>query len=724
MAGQDSNDRIAELLKQACPPAEASPDFKAGLRQQIVRQSAAPGAARPRPFWQQPLVWIPAAATVAVAVVLVVYFAAFHSAGLTILTSEATGIETTTATLNGNLDNLPTTEDVQVSFEWGTDTSYGQETAPKIHSDGGAVQADLSGLEPETTYHYRLKVVDDKGVQYGPDRTFTTGPAPPAVTTAGASSVGAESAILAGSLDGLGSSPRVGVSFQWGTNRSYGHQTRVHGKASTGEFTAEISGLQPDTTYHFRAKADGDGEPVYGADMTFRTGTAPPSVETRPATATGPGSVQLNGRLTSLGTAENVTVWFLWGTAPGGPYTGDAGSQAMTGEGGFTADLGGLEPGAAYYFVACADGDGDPVFGAEKSFVGPTVPPSVATSAPTQVHAGSATVHGVLDGMGTAAQVGVYFEWGLTPEYGSSTTPESRASTGAFNATLSGLLPATTYHFRAVATGHGDVSGADMTLTTGSAPPVQATWYLGQGPSENVSVMYQGDESQPEATLALYSSGQPSSLVWIADQPSAGMLYPAGVWSIRLLVGRVDAGENIYVEIGASDNTGVFLPHGTSTFAGLGDDSTDVYTYEDNITVDPFTVPSGGYVAVRVRTTSVHRAYVQVGGSRSFVRSPAYTEPTAPEVTTSAPADVTQTTATLKGYLDGVGNSGSAVTVHFEWGTSTAYGNRFDVGSLEATGEFMAAIAALEPNTTYHFRAVAEGNGTAYGADLAFTTPP
>ena len=723
MAGQDSNDRIAELLKQACPPAEASPEFKAGLRQQIVRQSAAPGAARPRPFWQQPLLWIPAAATAAVAVVLVVYFAAFRSTGLTIVTSDATGIETTTATLNGNLDNLPTTDDVQVSFEWGTDTSYGQETVPKIHSDGGTVQADLSGLEPETTYHYRLKVVNDEGVQYGPDRAFRTGPAPPAVTTGGASSVGAESAILAGSLDSLGSSQRVGVSFQWGTSQSYGHQTRVHGKTSTGEFTAEISGLQADTTYHFRAKGDGDGEPVYGADMTFKTGTAPPSVETGEAIAIGAGAARLTGKVNSLGTAESIAVSFFWGTAPGGPYTEAAGNPAMTREGNFSADLGGLEPGATYYFVACADGDGDPVFGAEKSFVGPTAPPSVATSAPTQVRADSATVHGVLDSMGTAAEVGVYFEWGLTPEYGSRTTPESRASTGAFNATLSGLLPGTTYHFRAVATGHGDASGADMMLTTGTAAPIQATWYLGQGPSENVNLMYEGDENQPQATLTLQSSGRPSSLVWISDQPAAGTVYGAGDWGIRLLIGQVDAEESVYVEIGASDNTGVFLPYGNRIFTGLGNDDV-VYTYEDNITVDSFTVPSGGFVAVRVSTTSVHRAYVQVGGSRSFVQSPAYPEPTAPEVTTSAPADVAQTTATLKGYLDGVGSSGGAVTVYFEWGTSTAYGNRFDVGSREATGEFMAAIAALEPNTTYHFRAVAEGNGTAYGGDLVFTTPP
>lgn len=722
MAGQDSNDRIAELLKQACPPAEASPEFKAELRQRIVRQSAAPGAARPRPFWQQPLLWIPAAAATALAVVLVVYFAAFRSAGLTVVTSEATGIQPTTATLNGNLDNLPPEDGLKVSFEWGTDTSYGQETTPQPATTEGSIQADLSGLAPKTTYHYRLKVVDNGNTRYGPDRTFTTGPAPPAVTTVGASGVGTDSATVAGSLDGLGSSQRVGVCFQWGTTPAYGRQTRVQAQTSTGEFAAEISGLRPDTTYHFRAKADGDGDPVYGADMTFKTGTAPPSVETGHAIGTGPGAARLTGKVVSLGTAESVTVSFLWGTAPGGPYGQSAGSQAVTREGSFSAVLGGLVPGATYYYKACADGDGEPVYGAERSFVAPTAPPAAATAAPTQVHAESATLHGVLDGLGTAGQVEVYFEWGLTPEYGSRTTPEPRTSAGAFNATLGGLSPGTTYHFRAGAAGHGEVWGSDMMFTTGSPSPVQATWYLGQGQSENVSIMYEGDESQPEGTSALYSSGRPSSRVWIADQSAAGMVYAAGEWSVSLVIGRVGPMESIHVEIGASDNAGLFLPCGSRTFNGLGDD-TSVYTYQDNITVSPFTVPSGGFVALRVSTTSVHRAYVQVGGSWSWVQSPAYPEPTAPEVTTSAPADVAQTTATLKGYLDGVGSSGS-VTIYFEWGTSTAYGNRFDAGPRGSVGELAAIIAALEPNTTYHFRAVADGNGTAYGADLVFTTLP
>ncbi len=724
MAGQGSNDRIAELLKEACPPESASPGFKARLRQQLIEQSAAAGTAKSRPFWQQPLAWIPAAAAAAAAMVLIIYFAAFHSTGLEIVTSEATGIQTTTATLNGNLDNLPATEDVQVSFEWGVDTGYGRETAPRLVSNGASVQEEVSGLEPKTTYHYRLKVVHEQDTRYGPDRVFTTGPAPPAVITRGAAEVGTTSATLAGKLESLGSADRVGVSFQWGPTTAYGNQTRAREKTSTGRFTIEISGLDPGVTYHFRASANGDGDPVFGADMTFTTGTAPPSVETLEADGTGAGSVRLNGRLTAAGTAESVAVWFAWGATRGGPYTGTAGDQELTREGAFSADLSGLQPGATYYYQAIADGDGDPVYGAEESFVAPTEPPAVATGRSADVHAESATLHGVLGSPGTAGTADVYFEWGTTTDYGSQTEPEPLTSPGDFSATLADLMPDTSYHFRAVADGDGDpVYGPDVMFTTSSALPGQASWYLGQEMADNASLMYQDDESQPQGTLTLYSSGQPASRVWRSDQAAgAGTFYPAGDWSFRLLLSQLDTTENVTVEIGVSDNAGVFLPRGSLTLAGQGDNGT-FYAYEDNITVDAFTVPSDGSLAARITTTSVHRVYLRVGGSRSFVRSPAYPEPAAPKVTTTPATDVGQTTATLRANLDSTG-TGDNVTVYFEWGATTEYGSRLDAVLGDAAGGFSAGISGLSPGTAYHFRAVAAGDGALYGADLVFTTLP
>ena len=56
---------------------------------------------------------------------------------------------------------------------------YGAATSPSGAGSGTAtrsVSADLSGLMPGTTYHYRLVAINADGIAYGRDRTFKTLP--------------------------------------------------------------------------------------------------------------------------------------------------------------------------------------------------------------------------------------------------------------------------------------------------------------------------------------------------------------------------------------------------------------------------------------------------------------------------------------------------------------------------------------------------------------------
>jgi hypothetical protein len=68
MAGQYSSDRIGELLRQACPPAVAPPDFKAGLRQCFIEQAAAIITTVPKQFWKRSLAWGSTAVAMAIAI--------------------------------------------------------------------------------------------------------------------------------------------------------------------------------------------------------------------------------------------------------------------------------------------------------------------------------------------------------------------------------------------------------------------------------------------------------------------------------------------------------------------------------------------------------------------------------------------------------------------------------------------------------------------------------
>jgi hypothetical protein len=93
-------------------------------------------------------------------------------------TGPATDVTATTATLNGTVS--PNREDTRYYFQYGTTTAYGTDT-PMQGPIGGnadrAVSANVTGLAPSTTYHYRVVAVNASGTVFGADMTFTT-PAP------------------------------------------------------------------------------------------------------------------------------------------------------------------------------------------------------------------------------------------------------------------------------------------------------------------------------------------------------------------------------------------------------------------------------------------------------------------------------------------------------------------------------------------------------------------
>jgi hypothetical protein len=91
---------------------------------------------------------------------------------LRVITNRVSNVTATSATFQGNLADLGTDISVQVSFEWGLTTAYGNETTPETVSLPRDFSFPLSGLSPRTTYHYRAKAVGS--IDYGDDMPFTT----------------------------------------------------------------------------------------------------------------------------------------------------------------------------------------------------------------------------------------------------------------------------------------------------------------------------------------------------------------------------------------------------------------------------------------------------------------------------------------------------------------------------------------------------------------------
>jgi len=193
----------------------------------------------------------------------------------TAVTQTASGITPTTAILNGviNPDYLSTI----VTFEYGTTTGYGQ-TMPAAQSpitgnSNTNVTAELSGLLPGTTYHFRIKAINSLGTTYGSDFSFTTLGQVPTAATQPATDVTSITAVLHGVTNPNYLSTIV--TFEYGTTTGYGQtmtvaQSPITGNSNTN-VAAELSGLLPETTYHFRIKTVNSIGTTYGSDFSFTT---------------------------------------------------------------------------------------------------------------------------------------------------------------------------------------------------------------------------------------------------------------------------------------------------------------------------------------------------------------------------------------------------------------------------------------------------------------------
>jgi hypothetical protein len=97
----------------------------------------------------------------------------------------------------------------------------------------------------------------------------------------------------------------------------------------------------------------------------------------------------------------------------------------------------------------------------------------------------------------------------------------------------------------------------------------------------------------------------------------------------------------------------------------------------------------------------------------------------APTVSTGQASSLSPTSATLTGTVNPNGKTVS--DCHFDWGTTSAYGNSVPCASPPGSGAsdvaVSAALSGLAPGTIYHFRVAASNPaGTNDGADKTFTT--
>ncbi len=175
-------------------------------------------------------------------------------------------------------DNSGNESGFKIERKTGTTGTYSQiTTVSAISGSGSGGYYEDSGLAASTTYCYRIRAYNSAGdSSYSSESCATTQAPPcatPTATTGSATNITSNSATLNATVNPNGVS--TGGFFQYGTSTAYGYTTsnQILG-SGTGSVpvSANLTGLSPNTTYHFRIIATNScGGTVYGSDQSFTT---------------------------------------------------------------------------------------------------------------------------------------------------------------------------------------------------------------------------------------------------------------------------------------------------------------------------------------------------------------------------------------------------------------------------------------------------------------------
>lgn len=194
-----------------------------------------------------------------------------------VTTQDATDITPYQAVLHGwvNPQGLQTTG----WFEWGSTTSMNNTTDSwTIPSDNYAnltASKQLTGLEPGQKYYFRICASNSEGTTYGTRLYFyTDAGGNPIVTTGSASLITSNTAKISGTINPQALT--TSYYFRYGTTSNYELGQVGQGSLSSGITTNQnvytnLSGLIPNTTYHYQLYATNNQGTAYGEDKTFKT---------------------------------------------------------------------------------------------------------------------------------------------------------------------------------------------------------------------------------------------------------------------------------------------------------------------------------------------------------------------------------------------------------------------------------------------------------------------
>lgn len=193
----------------------------------------------------------------------------------TVVVVSINSITQSSAICRGNVTDDGGSSVVERGFCWNTTPSPTINNNHLSNEDGtGIYTIKLSGLSPNTTYYVKAYAINNAGVAYSDQQTFSTHTNInlPTVTTDPVTNISKTSATCGGNVtnDGGGTITERGVCWSTHNNPSLDDYYTVDG-GGTGSYNSSLTGLSESTTYYVRAYATNSTGTKYGEVISFTT---------------------------------------------------------------------------------------------------------------------------------------------------------------------------------------------------------------------------------------------------------------------------------------------------------------------------------------------------------------------------------------------------------------------------------------------------------------------
>lgn len=381
-----------------------------------------------------------------------------------VTTQQISNVTSSSVTFNGTIVNPGLPSYTERGFVYSTraqptlENNMGKITSA-VNSQA-SFSATVYGLNSNVTYYVRAYAINTLGPAYGNDVTFNTNGVPTSLTTSAVTNISTNSAMLNGTINVAGSPNYTEKGFCYRKNGepSISDNKKIVSGSGTGSYSANISGLEYQTTYYVKAYAIQNGQPVYGNTVNFSTSWTTVQINTSAVTGVEANSATFNGVIRNAGSPAYTERGFCYDDWSSTPTISNhkivVSGVGVTGN--FNKSVTGLNGGTRYYVRAYAIQNSEVIYGETVSFTTVELP-MVYTNEVTDLTASewpvtwSVTFNGYVASAGSPAYVerGFCYNTYSDPTYLNNKVVVSGSGSGNYSKTVTGLSDSKTYYVRA-----------------------------------------------------------------------------------------------------------------------------------------------------------------------------------------------------------------------------------------------------------------------------------